>query len=369
VIIDEVSLIPIETLGQIARWRYIGVKFAIFGDFKGQFEAFTDRWSQVSYSSVPNSELLRDLCNGKHFHMEVYRRGTDQALFDWYSSLYERPYNNLQRLVCETRRRYPVRVTPMEVQTVLCISHNHRVIINTRQNTAFAALHEAEGKHTVHLEWSGEDLTGTTCKPQSMTIWEGIHLIACPRGSGKMTLGVVQGVMYRVKQIHEDKVTLKMLRAYRREATPPHLENTEEGESDEDTEEGESNKGTDEGESHLTVGDVEEVEVEEPDGGLGAPQTVDVSKAKEEVTVPLADVPAVLRLTHAMCFYTVQGRTLRGNMVLLDTSNSNFSRRALIVGLSRATHGDHIHVANDEEAQIFLGERRRTLRAKRVLTA
>ena len=95
---------------------------------------------------------------------------------------------------------------------------------------------------------------------------------------------------------------------------------------------------------------------------------MDVSKAKEEVTVPLTDVPAVLCMTHAMCYYTVHGRTLRGNIVLLDTSNKHFSRRALIVGLSRATHGDHVHVATDEEAKIFLVERRRTLRAKRVLT-
>jgi len=278
--------------------------------------------------------------------MEVYRRGTDQALFDWYSSLYDESDSDVARLVCETRRRYPVRVTPMEVQTVLCISHNHRVIINTRQNTAFAALHEADGKHTVHLEWSSEDLKGTTCQPQSMTIWEGIHLIACPRGSGKTTMGVVQGVVYSVERISEDTVTLKMLPEYRKTGTTAG-----------------------DGDVRRDEAAVEEVEAEEPDGGLGAPKPVDVSKAKEEVTVTLADVPAVLRLTHAMCYYTVQGRTLRGNMVLLDTSNSNFSRRALIVGLSRATHGDHIHVANDEEAQIFLGERRRTLRAKRVLTA
>ena len=285
--------------------------------------------------------------------MENYRRGTDQALFDWYSSLYDENDSDIARLVRETRRsadgvnRYPVRVTPMEVQTVLCISHANRMTINARQNTAFAALHEADGKHTVHLEWTGEDLKGTTCQPQSMTIWEGIHLIACPRGSGKTTLGVVQGVVYSVENISEDTVTLKMMPEYCNSCT--------------------------------TVGDVEEemelcaatesLEFKGPDNGFGAPQLVDVSKAKEEVTVPLADVPAVLRLTHAMCYYTVQGRTLRGHTLLLDTSHPQFSRRALIVGLSRATHGDHVHVATDDDARIFLGERRRTLKAKRVLTA
>ena len=118
----------------------------------------------------------------------------------------------------------------------------------------------------------------------------------------------------------------------------------------------------------MTVGDVEEVGFEGPDGGFGAPQLVDVSKAKKEVTVPLEDLPAVMRLTHAMCYYTVQGRTLQGHTLLLDTTHPNFSRRALIVGLSRATHGDFVHVASSHDAKTFLGERRKTIKARRVVS-
>ena len=131
--------------------------------------------------------------------MEVYRRGDDHALYDWYTSLYTEPDKDIARLVSESRSRYPLRITPMESQTVLCISHAKRMIINARQNTAFAAVHEANGLHTRHIEWEGEALKGTTCQPQSMTIWEGIHLIGCPRGSGKAALGVVQGVVYSVQ--------------------------------------------------------------------------------------------------------------------------------------------------------------------------
>ena len=104
----------------------------------------------------------------------------------------------------------------MEAPTILCISHAKRIVVNARQNTAFAAVHEANGLHTRHIEWEGEAIKGTTCQPQSMTIWEGIHLIGCPRGSGKAKLGVVQGVMYSVEHIAEDTVTLKMLPEYRR---------------------------------------------------------------------------------------------------------------------------------------------------------
>ena len=102
-----------------------------------------------------------------------------------------------------------------------------------------------------------------------MTIWEGIHLIGCPRGSGKAKLGVVQGVMYSVEHIADDTVTLKMLPEYRRPDDAP----------------------------------VETETAETADAAVGD----DVSAAKEEVTMPLDDVPHVLRLTHATCYYIVQG--------------------------------------------------------------
>ena len=73
----------------------------------------------------------------------------------------------------------------------------------------------------------------------------------------------------------------------------------------------------------------------------------------EEIEVPLEEIPYLLRLTHAMCYYTIQGRTLKDKKILLiDTEHPNFSHRALIVGLSRATHGQAVHVA-DNEADIL----------------
>ena len=75
--------------------------------------------------------------------------------------------------------------------------------------------------------------------------------------------------------------------------------------------------------------------------------------------MPLEDVCEQLRLCHAMCYYTVQGRTVRDrHIVLLDTENRNFSVLALIVGLSRATHGNFLHVGDDNSEAIFAGARR-----------
>ena len=88
IFIDEVSLLPIDTLGQISRWEMIGGGVVMFGDFDGQFEAFKDRWSNVSYDSVPNSELIQSMCNGRRFHMQVYKRGIDQNLSDRFCSMY-----------------------------------------------------------------------------------------------------------------------------------------------------------------------------------------------------------------------------------------------------------------------------------------
>ena len=74
----------------------------------------------------------------------------------------------------------------------------------------------------------------------------------------------------------------------------------------------------------------------------------------EEIEVPIGEIPYLLRLTHAMCYYTIQGRTIRNKRILLiGTERRNSSRRALIVGLSRATHGQVVTVA-DNEAE-FLG--------------
>ena len=73
----------------------------------------------------------------------------------------------------------------------------------------------------------------------------------------------------------------------------------------------------------------------------------------EEIEVPLEEIPYLLRLTHAMCYYTIQGCTMRDKKILLiDTEHPNFSRRTLIVGLSRATHGKVAHVA-DNEAELL----------------
>ena len=127
--------------------------------------------------------------------------------------------------------------------------------------------------------------------------------MGCPRGSGKQL--TVQGVLYIVTAIAEDALELQM----------------------------------------------------RPEYCHGADD--------EKVRVPLDEACTQLRLCHAMCYYTCQGRTVRDrHIVLLDTKHKHFTVRALIVGLSRATHGRWLHVGDDNSEALYGGER--VVRQRRV---
>ena len=172
---------------------------------------------------------------------------------------------------------------------------------------------EPPGKATCHLKWEGDDIKGATCQPQDMVVWEGIELIGCPRGTGKIC-NIVQGVIYTVLTISDTEMILEMRAEY---ACKPR--------DDSDC--------------------IEEA-------------------APNRVRVALEDVPAVLRLTFSQCYYTCQGRSFdRGRQTfLLDTEHPRFNRRALIVGMSRVRHGDDLHVAEADYSACTTGRLRNTFR-------
>ena len=49
-----------------------------------------------------------------------------------------------------------------------------------------------------------------------------------------------------------------------------------------------------------------------------------------------------LRLAYAMTYASVQGRTCLGSVALFDTTHPKFTRRHLVMGLSRATAADRV---------------------------
>jgi hypothetical protein len=65
-----------------------------------------------------------------------------------------------------------------------------------------------------------------------------------------------------------------------------------------------------------------------------------------EITVDAKTIERFLRLSHAMVYAQVQGRTFRKALVRLwDTDHRHFTRRHLLVGVSRATAGIYVDIA------------------------
>ena len=206
--------------------------------------------------------------------LSTYRRGDDDALFDFYYGLYGSK-ESVRSMVARARKMFPSSQDP---DLVLCISHNKRIMINKQMN-------EAKAPDNAVRVFAKDEIQGTTCQPQDMLLWPKIELIGCPRGRAKKH-DVIQGVVYTLLYI--DSLSVLRMR---------------------------------------------------PEYG------------NDEIEVPLGEIPYLLRLTHAMCYYTIQGRTIRNKHIqLIDTEHPNFSRRSLIVGLSRATHGEYVHV--EMESQI-----------------
>ena len=321
ILVDEFSLIPIGTLGMLARLQLVGAQFVFFGDHEGQFEPMQDRWD-TPYSKVAESSLLRDMCGGVHIKLTQYMRGTDLELFRRYTSMYDRCDAELPHLVRAAQAAYPVSADPHEFDLVLCVSHANRMLCNARLNEIKAQMAAATRK-TFKLEWEGDDIKGTTCQPQTMIIWEGIELIGCPRGSGASP--VVQGVIYTVKEMRETNVLLEMRPEYTRK----------------------------------DVRETTELQSALQSATADADET-----ASPQVEIPVLDVPRVFRLTHSMCYFTVQGRSLDlgRKTLLLDTEHRHFTRRALIVGMSRVRHGNDLQVATAQYESRITGRPRQTFR-------
>ena len=86
------------------------------------------------------------------------------------------------------------------------------------------------------------------------------------------------------------------------------------------------------------------------------PRPVDIAKAALKLTLTHLETSHDLRLTEALTYPSVQGRTLRDKHILLMDANerSHFSSRHLVVGLSRATHGNYVHIAQGRQSRAFV---------------
>ena len=79
---DEVSLLPLDALGNLARLTLCGAKFVLFGDYDGQFESVADRWT-VSSRRFQQPQMLRGMVKSLWVRLTTYRRGDGEFLFDF----------------------------------------------------------------------------------------------------------------------------------------------------------------------------------------------------------------------------------------------------------------------------------------------
>jgi len=72
--------------------------------------------------------------------------------------------------------------------------------------------------------------------------------------------------------------------------------------------------------------------------------SLDEGAGKSYLSVSLKTMEEKLRLSHAMVYAAVQGRTFTGRVRLWDTGHIYFTRTHLLVGISRATSGELVDI-------------------------
>ena len=341
-VVDEMGLVPTATWGLLARYVLLGASFVLLGDWCGQFEPFGDRYKGLG--GVEDSALMHELCGGVRIRLETYMRGTDQALYDHYYGFYDRGEEELPAMIRESVERYPARGRGAPTRSSICLvlQHVQRLEINRLVNEAVkpdSAVHCA-------VPAGFRASNAITMQPQDMYIWRDLVLLGCARGVSKKTCenanDIVQGVAYRVKEVSDTHATLWMTKEFGG-AHDPEIDDT-----DAATVTADLPWETCEADPWLS-GEETEAAAEEEDAVPEDAKSVAGRPVKLEV--PLKDIPLLFRLMHAMCYYTSQGRTFRDDVFLCDVDRmrGSYGKRALIVGLSRATHGDSVHVVENQD--------------------
>ena len=153
IFVDEVSLLPLDALGNLARLTLCGAKFVLFGDYDGKFDSVADRWT-VSSGRVQQSQLLRDMVKSLWVKLTAYKRGYDEFLYDFYHGLYDST-ETVGEMAARARLAFPSMPDP---DLVLRVSRNKLILINRRLNEAKApdnairvyATEEIQGRRANH---------------------------------------------------------------------------------------------------------------------------------------------------------------------------------------------------------------------------
>ena len=339
---DEISEIQLHTWAQLAQWKLMGTNFMLLGDLDGQFKPIFDRWDDaMKIKDLRTSRFLHEMAGGLHIKLTVYRRGTDPMLFQSYTDLY--PYADDKReglaqfLAEKMGTRYPWDYAKVDLEDLVgfVASHVQRIRINELVNAIVAKRKDEK----LFLDFAGK-LPGVAMQPQPMHIWKGMELLCYSRKYVQNK--PVNGCVYVVEGWDDRSVTVSLHQDYRRreektDAQPPKPDDPEASEEEEDPQSDPEDLG------------------EEDEGDAAEPPPA--KKAKKDLVkngvYKLTHKQAVelMRPQHALVYASIQGRTLRAkHLALMDVWKERyFSVRHLIVAVSRATHGQFVHVLSAED--------------------
>jgi len=333
VVVDELSRVQLHTWAELLQWKLMGVRFIVAGDLDGQFKPIFDHWQKaMDAKDIRDSQFLHELAEGLRVKMTVYRRGTDRELFDRYCGLYDCADNTdsnfINSKVVEARSWYPF--NGEEIDTYFVLSHKHRVILNACTNRRLAARQDEK----LFLKSPGE-MHGATMQPQDVYIWKGMELVCCTRKH--KTKSVSNGAVYYVVSWTDAVVKVRLHPDYICTFSVDSLKSKplEENEIDEE------------------VDDLEDDDDMEEEDAEIAPEPED----KYAFSLSHEAAARLLRVQHALVYASIQGRTMRQTHIgLMDVHHENFTIRHLIVALSRATHGEYVHIFNTSQQTAALSQ-------------
>jgi len=192
-IIDELSMVSLETFTHLAKAAFVGVLFVVVGD-EFQIQPIgedLERWEQL-----PESDFMHDLCNGLCVKFRKFRRRQlvggvyepgDWEHFKQVGLLYT---ENVLTAVAMARLWYPN--TGAEVQTTLCVTNKRRKAVNASENRRLAPA------GAIWCEYGGDDT-----RAQSFFCWPGLELQA-----GQTDKLMKNGIRHTVVSVDRDECRL-----------------------------------------------------------------------------------------------------------------------------------------------------------------
>ena len=322
VIIDEWSEVQLHTWVELAQWKLIGVIFIIVGDADGQRKPIFDSWQDaMNKKDIRKSTLIHELCGGLRVKMSVYRRGIDQSLFDLFTCLYcyADDDTKVPEIADWLTENYEWIQSPQNLcHHYIVIKHKDRIAINQAMNWLWADHHS----DVLFVPSDGEK-PGWTMQPQDMIIWKGMELLCYSRRYCKKS--PVTGAVYVVESWDAQKITVSLHPDYIGEKLfeAPPAEPVDEGE-----------------------GDASDDEALEDLGEAAVDRAAVERKVGDKVIYDLTHkrFSELMRPQFGLVYASIQGRTLKEKICLMDLKSSKMTVRDIITAMSRPTRQSDLKV-------------------------